>query len=775
MPRGFILDPGLALERGRAVVRLWGVLETGESFLVRDRRAEPGFFVDEAFGALAREAGAARSEPSPLRTMAGEPVARVVLRAPQDARRVRERLEARGARTHEADVRFVAAWLMDRGIRGGLSIEGPSSKGRGVARIFEDPDVAPADLTPTLRVLSLDLETDPTASRLLSAALHGMGHAEVLVVAGGGGARPGFAAEVRDESELLAALADRVRAIDPDVLTGWNVVGFDLAVLERRSAALRVPLVLGRGPSTLRVDPSRTPWTSARARVEGRIVLDGIDLLRGAFVRVESFRLDAVAKELLGEGKTLSARGRPEEIERLWREDLAAFCAYNLKDAELVTRILEATGLVRLAVSRSGLTGLPLDRVSGSIAAFDALYLPALHARGVVAPSLRSGSDAGEDARGGTAGGAVLTPVAGLHERVLVFDFKSLYPSLMRTFNIDPLTHVRAPRPGQDLIRTPSGACFSREPGILPAELARLLAVREDAKRRGDSTASQAVKILMNSFYGVLATPACRFHSAALANAITHAGQATLFWTKARVEELGHRVLYGDTDSLFVESGAPDDAAARVRGAELARRLNDDLREHLREAHGVESRLELELEELYSKLFFPHVRGSSEGARKRYAGLVVTAGTREVVFVGMESVRRDATEAAREFQRGLYERVFAGEEIEEFARGFIRSVRAGERDAQLVIRKVLRKAAAEYTATTPPHVRAARLEGTTGRGSVEYLVTTAGPEPLSAREHPIDHEHYVEKQLRPVAEPLVELLGLEWDDLVGRPRQLGLF
>ena len=92
-----------------------------------------------------------------------------------------------------------------------------------------------------------------------------------------------------------------------------------------------------------------------------------------------------------------------------------------------------------------------------------------------------------------------------------------------------------------------------------------------------------------------------------------------------------------------------------------------------------------------------------------------------------------------------------------------------------VYRKSLRKAAETYTATTPPHVKAARLEGTTGRGLVEYVMTLAGPEPLSARAHALDHEHYVEKQLRPVAEPLLEILRLEWDDLIGRSRQLGLF
>ena len=94
IPRGFILEPTYRMERGRAVVHLWGVLETGESFLVRDHRAEPYFFVPAGQGPSARVAGATRVESSPLVTMAGDPVERITLSAPQDARNVRERLEA---------------------------------------------------------------------------------------------------------------------------------------------------------------------------------------------------------------------------------------------------------------------------------------------------------------------------------------------------------------------------------------------------------------------------------------------------------------------------------------------------------------------------------------------------------------------------------------------------------------------------------------------------------------------------------------------------------
>src|SRR5207249_3350208 len=148
---------------------------------------------------------------------------------------------------------------------------------------------------------------------------------------------------------------------------------------------------------------------------------------------------------------------------------------------------------------------------------------------------------------------------------------------------------------------------------------------RDEAKRRGDVIGSHAIKILMNSFYGVLATPACRFFSLPVANAITHFGQWVLRWTRDRVEALGHRVLYGDTDSLFVATkiagaGAVEEALRLAAG--LRDRINIELRDEIRAAWNVESRLELEFETLYLKFFLPSMRHGTAGARKRYAGLV---------------------------------------------------------------------------------------------------------------------------------------------------------
>jgi DNA polymerase-2 len=249
-----------------------------------------------------------------------------------------------------------------------------------------------------------------------------------------------------------------------------------------------------------------------------------------------------------------------------------------------------------------------------------------------------------------------------------------------------------------------------------------------------------------------------------------------LLWSKARIEALGHRVLYGDTDSLFVASEATDREAARRLGERLVAGLNRDLAEHIARTWRVDSRLELRFERLYRKLHLLSLRQGTGGARKRYAGLADDGDEGRVAFVGMESVRRDATELAKQVQRELYERLFRGRPVEEYLQGVVAALRAGELDALLVYRKALRKPPEAYTANTPPHVAAARkLPRPARRGVIAYLVTTAGPEPAEERASPLDYEHYVAKQVRPIAEPILDLLGLDFAQVIGDERQLALF
>ncbi len=776
--RGVILQASYRISAGVPVVHIYGRLRDGRSFLVRDRGQRPCFYVAAAQAARASALSGARVSDSPLRTMAGEPVSRLEVALPADTVAARGALQAAGIEPYEADVRFAMRYLVDRDVKGACLIHGDPAPGSGVDVVFDDPRVEPdpeADTAPLEpRVLSFDIETDPAADRLLAISLFGLGADEVLIADPRGRVMPDGAVGVASEGALIEAFCTRVAALDPDVLTGWNVIDFDLSVLLRVAERVGQPLRLGRDDGEIRIRRAEGYFGSGSASIPGRLVLDGIDLLRGAFVRMDDYSLDAVSRQVLGEGKALAGAvdDRVAEILGNYHGDLPAFARYARTDARLPLEILERLDLVTLAFARSRLTGMTPDRVSASIASFDFLYMSALHKRGRVAPSVRS-----DDARVhvAQAGGHVLEPRVGLHEHVWVFDFRSLYPSIIRTFNIDPLGFVDTPGAEDDLIRLENGAAFRREGAILPAMLDELFPRREAAKRAGDGVASQAIKILMNSFYGVLGTPACRFHNAAIANAITSQGRHLLLWSREWFQTRGYEVLYGDTDSLFVASGAEDAEAATAVARDLVGSINRDLERYVSGRWRVESALELEFEKLYVRLVLPTVRHGAGGARKRYAGLRHGAAAGEVEFVGMEVVRRDWTDLAKRVQRELYQRLFDDAPVDEYLRQVVGALRAGELDDALVYRKGLRKPLDSYQASTPPHVAAARKSKSPPGRIIAYVMTVAGPEPLDARSAELDREHYLERQIRPVAEPVLQSLGLEFARVIGDDRQLGLF
>jgi DNA polymerase-2 len=763
---GFILEPTSRIRKGRAVVQLFGRLATGEAFLVEDQDFEPYFFVDERGERLLRGGPPARVEPTEYRDLPGRPVWRVTVPLPGMVPRLRELVESGGGLALEADIRFPYRYLIDHGLRAAIIIDGRAEKTPSGLVTFRGAQLSSSTERPTLRTLSLDIETVPDASRILSVALVGSGLDEVHLVS----ATPvADAVHHSDERSLLQAMRTRVRESDPDVLTGWNLIDFDLRVLARRAEELGVALELGRVPGGLRIQRDPRFARHSRAEVPGRQVLDAAALVRDAFIPLEDYRLETAARTLLGRGKLLQAEGSDtaREIERLYREDPAAFVAYNRQDARLVLDILQREALLELTVERSLLSGMQLDRVGASIASFDLLYLPELRRNGRVAPSVHP-----QEEKAHVQGGAVLDPQPGFFANVAVYDFKSLYPSLIRTFNLDPLAHAN---PGEDPVIAPNGARFSRDLAILPGILGDFFERRSQAKAHGDRQVDLAIKIMMNALFGVLGAASCRFFDPGVANAITGFGQQILSWTREMFEEEGFRVLYGDTDSVFVAlDPKASEPVARATALNLRNRVEARISRRVRDTYRVSPQLDLELERIYARFWQPHLRGGRQGSKKRYAGWV--DGSVEVV--GLEAVRRDWPAVAGRLQVGMLTRVFTDQPVMPFIREMVSGVTEGKLDSDLVIRKRLRKGSTErYTATTPPHIQAARKAGTAIDRVVRYVNTHTGPEPvLPGQPFPrdIDYSYYVEKVLRPVAEAILVPLGLSFEEALGRPKQLNL-
>ncbi len=706
-----------------------------------------------------------RRAPLALRTLQGESVDGVYFRSTRRLREAKKIAEAADWEACESDIRPVDRFLMERFITGPVEVTGNPIGAKTFER-FHDPTISATTYAPKLRTASIDIETEGLDGALYSIAACCGAQSVIFMV--GDGTNEGNLVFLPDEGAVINAFLDWIHREDPDLLIGWNVIAFDLDFLATRCRTLALPFRLGRDRQVARIYPSERARQPARADIPGRVAIDGIPALRTAGYQFEDFSLEQVGRELLGRGKLIHpSDDRVAEINRMYREDPAQLAAYNLEDCQLVQDIFDHTALVPFLIARSTLTGLALDRMPGSIAAFEFLYLPRLHRAGYVAPDVHERPEANPNP-----GGYVLDSAPGLYENVLVFDFKSLYPSIIRTFHIDPLA---LHQPGANPIPGFHGGTFSREPTILSELIETLWAAREEAKRANDDALNLATKILMNAFYGVLGTPACRFYSPKLASSITRRSHELMTRSKAQIEAEGYRVIYGDTDSLFVALGGDySEAEAIAIGESLAPKMNLWWKECIATEHDIPSYLELEFETCYLKFLMPTIRGSSKGTKKRYAGLLRRKnGTKEVVFKGLESVRTDWTPLARTFQRELYRRIFFDEAYEPYVYQIARDLLHGKLDDQLVYRKRLRKPLDDYTKNVPPQVQAARkmpnFQGTT----VHYVITHHGPEPVQQRRSPIDYAHYLNSQLAPVADSILAFVGTSFERIADP--QLWLF
>ncbi|NWB56091.1 DNA polymerase II [Pseudomonas sp. F8002] len=691
-----------------------------------------------------------------------------------------KRLRRAGIDVYEGDVRPPDRYMMERFITAPVLFGGKAGEGGMLVEAQMKP--AP-DYRPPLKLVSLDIETTAQGD-LYSIALEGCGERQVYML---GPPNKTDAVDFKldycdTRAELLERLNVWLATHDPDAIIGWNLVQFDLRVLHEHAQRLNVPLLLGRGGDAMgwREHGSRNHYFAAAA---GRLIIDGIEALRSATWSFESFSLENVAQTLLGEGKSISTPyQRMDEINRMFAEDKPALARYNLKDCELVTRIFEKTELLKFLLERASVTGLPADRNGGSVAAFTHLYMPLMHRQGFVAPNL------GDKPPQASPGGFVMDSRPGLYESVLVLDYKSLYPSIIRSFLIDPVGLIEGLRHPEDSesVEGFRGARFSRTRHCLPSIVARVSEGREVAKREHNAPLSQALKIIMNAFYGVLGSSGCRFFDTRLASSITLRGHQIMRQTRELVEARGYEVIYGDTDSTFVWLGSPhsQEDATRI-GLDLVQHVNTWWRERLQNEFGLQSALELQYETHFSRFLMPTIRGAEEGSKKRYAGLVTRAdGSEEMVYKGLETVRSDWSPLARQFQQELYQRIFHRQPHQDYVRDYVRRTLSGELDDLLIYRKRLRRQLGDYERNVPPHVRAARLadeyNDRQGRprqyqngGWISYVISVNGPEPLEVRQAPIDYDHYVTRQLQPVADAILPFVNDDFGTLVGG--QMGLF
>ena len=780
---GFLLSRSHKESRGKQLLEMWVVTDSGPVKLITEHQ-KPVFFVlqtdaEDVESLLKAHNLTFTSRPLALKTLEQEPVTAIYFDHNSQFFKARELLQQAGLQSFEDDIRLSERFLMERFVYGSASFTGQkTSLIAGQYPCLEGALLKPSNYMPRFKILSLDIECSEHGE-LYSIGLSSGSFTCVLMI-GEEQEGPDYITWVEDEKALLNGFIDQVKQQDPDLFIGWNVINFDFKVLIAAAQRCGLPLKLGRGLEAASWREARNDSANGYVTIPGRLVIDGIDALKTATYQFESFSLEFVAQALLARGKkTEDVDNRLEAIKHDFIHNKVKLAAYNLEDCVLVEDIFSHTKILDFLILRSQLTGLELDRAGGSVAAFINLYLPKLHRAGYISPNRPDG--------GGLAspGGYVMDSFPGLYKHVLVLDFKSLYPSIIRTFKIDPMGLYEGLNDSENAIPGFKEAQFSRDKHFLPDIITSLWLQRDEAKRQKDSARSQAIKILMNSFYGVLGSGGCPFYDTRLASSITLRGHDIMKTTASWIEEKGYKVIYGDTDSTFVWlENAENNSQAQSIGKALEAEINGRWNQKLKDELDLDCHLEIEFETHFEQFLMPTIRGSEQGSKKRYAGLKSTPHGTELVFKGLETVRSDWTELAKTFQKTLFQMVFDGQEVAPYIRTVIEKTRSGQHDDMLVYRKRLRQKLDKYKKNVPPHVKAARIADQRNaslgmnlkyqqKGWISYIITVNGPQPVEHVTSAIDYDHYVSKQIQPVAEGILPFIDLSFEQIASN--QLNLF
>jgi DNA polymerase II len=699
----------------------------------------------------------------------------VYFQSQQHLYRARDIFQKNNIQIFESDIRPTERFLTERFITGPVSIHTQTKN-----TPYINPRLTATDYQPKFKIMSIDIETAYDNDSLFSIAFVTEEYNRTLII--GHDKNTETIEYIADEKILLKRFMEWVKVIDPDVFIGWNVINFDFRFLQKKADQLKTPLTIGRNNSLAIWRKAQTETKHYFLLIPGRVVLDGIDTLKSATYQFRSFSLEFVGNQLLGRGKLIQQEYKnndplykAKEIKNLFHNNKAELAAYNLEDCQLVWDIFEMTNLIEFAIERARLTGLEMDRTGGSVAAFDNLYLPRLHRKGFIAPNIGDYSS-----QLSAPGGYVMNSRPGIYDSVLVLDYKSLYPSIIRTFKVDPYARIAAKQQSaSDIIPGFDGATFSKEENILPEIIEQLWKARDEAKKQSNKALSQAIKIIMNSFYGVLGTAGCRLHDARLTSSITKRSHEIIKQTVKIIENKGYPVIYGDTDSVFVSlEKETNNSAADEIGKSLIADINLHWKTYLDEKHGIPSYLEMEYETHFNRFFMPTVRGSDKGSKKRYAGLIINNnGDRNITFKGLETVRTDWTELARNFQAELFKLIFNDQDYKEYIKKYVTDLKEGKMDESLIYRKRLRQRLKDYQKNIPPHAQAAiKAEAYFSKSNlpsryknaswIEYAITNNGPETLEHLTSPLNYEHYIEKQLTPIANNILNALGASIEPII---------
>jgi DNA polymerase I len=615
---------------GDLALHLYGKTEDGKSVAVKYTGFEPYFFVlepsEEVLGILGDDPRVVRMEDREL-LFKGEKkrAKRVVVTYPWLVPDIRGRVIQKTT-VLAADIPFHFRFLYDNDLGSCVRVFGEQFEDARyrtdiVVRAERFETIKP--FRPSLRTMSFDIETSLKAPRIFT----------ICCVVKDGDKVDSRSFE-GDEAQMIKAFSEYIIESDPDVITGYNIDGFDIPQIIQRVSALKLPeLAWGRFPGTIQQYNKRFWWC------EGRVIIDAWWAVKKV-MRPKQETLNAVSKLLLGEEKH---DVDPKKMDDEWAADKVKVMKYCTHDAHLALRVLEKIAMLNRSMDLAAVSKLPLDDVVNGTTSqlIDSILIRLADRNNVAVPMTTRNYEDTEAIEGGY----VHDIKSGLHHWVLTLDFRSMYPSTIISKNICFTTlHP------EGTIASPSGARFldrSVRVGLLPGILEDLMRERAATKKamREAKTPDEAdyynglqeaIKILMNSFYGVLASSFYRFTDPSIGASITSFAREATKDLIRKLESEALEVIYSDTDSVFFLSPHKELDASVKFGQQIAERFSKD-------------GMVLEFEKIMEPFF-------SHGMKKRYVGRMVWP-RKELVVRGYEMRRTDSFDLQSETLQSVFEKI----------------------------------------------------------------------------------------------------------------------